>query len=152
MGRITGGSICNNGSLTQGCGGSPVYEFTATWQGPYLTSSKDSVVNQGLTGTSSYAYNNFGQIMSQTVTGAQPASYSYNYDIWGNRWQQNVISGGSGPQPQLSFDENTNRVTGTGYSYDAAGNMTSDTVHTYTYDAEGNITQVDRWRHSDVYL
>jgi RHS repeat-associated protein len=31
----------------------------------------------------------------------------------------------------------------TGYSYDAAGNMTYDGVHHYTYDAENRITQVD---------
>jgi hypothetical protein len=30
-----------------------------------------------------------------------------------------------------------------GYSYDAAGNMTYDGNHSYTYDAEGNITAVD---------
>jgi len=31
----------------------------------------------------------------------------------------------------------------TGYSYDAAGNMTNDGTHSYTYDANGNITAVD---------
>jgi RHS repeat-associated protein len=30
-----------------------------------------------------------------------------------------------------------------GYSYDAAGNMTSDGLHTYTYDANGNVIAVD---------
>src|SRR5208283_5763009 len=30
-----------------------------------------------------------------------------------------------------------------GYTYDAAGNMTNDTFHSYTYDAEGNILKVD---------
>ena len=36
-----------------------------------------------------------------------------------------------------------NHITTSGYTYDAAGNMTNDSFHTYTYDAEGNITQVD---------
>ena len=49
----------------------------------------------------------------------------------------------TGPQPQLSFNTSTNRVTNSGYSYDAAGNMTDDSVHAYTYDAEGNVTAVD---------
>ena len=35
----------------------------------------------------------------------------------------------------------TNQITG--MSYDAAGNITSDGVHTYTFDAEGNVTEVD---------
>jgi RHS repeat-associated protein len=40
-----------------------------------------------------------------------------------------------------------NQITTSGYTYDAAGNMTHDatngTVHSYTYDAEGNVTKVD---------
>jgi len=39
----------------------------------------------------------------------------------------------------LFYDSNGN----VNYTYDAAGNMTSDGSHTYTYDAEGNITKVD---------
>jgi len=46
-----------------------------------------------------------------------------------------------------SFNTN-NRIASTTvnsatFTYDAAGNMTSDGSHTYTYDAEGNITKVD---------
>lgn len=37
----------------------------------------------------------------------------------------------------------TNHINSGGYTYDAAGNMTSDGIHTYTYDADGNITAVD---------
>jgi YD repeat-containing protein len=36
-----------------------------------------------------------------------------------------------------------NQFTNTGFTYDAAGNMTNDGVHSYTYDAEGNIVTVD---------
>ncbi len=39
----------------------------------------------------------------------------------------------------VSVDSATNRINTTGYQYDAAGNMTNDTVHTYTYDAENRI-------------
>ncbi|MGE5735894.1 MAG: hypothetical protein ACM34E_12450 [Acidobacteriota bacterium] len=35
----------------------------------------------------------------------------------------------------------TNRLTG--YSYDAAGNLTSDGLHSYTYNPENRISQVD---------
>jgi YD repeat-containing protein len=35
-----------------------------------------------------------------------------------------------------------NQITTSGYTYDAAGNLTSDSVNTYTYDAEGNVTKV----------
>jgi RHS repeat-associated protein len=33
-----------------------------------------------------------------------------------------------------------NQLTNTGYAYDAAGNMTSDSQYTYTYDAEGRTS------------
>jgi RHS repeat-associated protein len=46
-------------------------------------------------------------------------------------------------QPQLSVDQNTNRINTSGYGYDAAGNMTNDSLHTYAFDAENRITQVD---------
>ena len=62
--------------------------------------------------------------------------YSYVYDRFGNRWQQN------GPHSmQLSFSGSNNRMDG--YSYDAAGNLLNDGSHSYTYDAENRITQVD---------
>ena len=36
-----------------------------------------------------------------------------------------------------------NRITDTGYSYDAVGNMTSDNLHSYTYDAENRLVSLD---------
>ena len=42
---------------------------------------------------------------------------------------------GSGPQPQLSFNSASNRITSGGADYAAARNVTSDGTHTYTYDA-----------------
>jgi RHS repeat-associated protein len=62
-------------------------------------------------------------------------TYSYGYDRYGNRWQSNTTSSNPG------FDVNTNRVLT--YSYDAAGNVLSDSLHSYTYDAEGNVLKVD---------
>jgi len=81
-------------------------------------------------------------LTSHTVNSGTVANYSYVYDRYGNRWQQNVTSG-SGPQPQLSFNSANNQITASGITYDAAGNVTNDGTHSYTYDAEGNITAVD---------
>jgi YD repeat-containing protein len=44
------------------------------------------------------------------------------------------------PEPRFTADTSTNRFTGTGISYDSAGDMTQDTAYTYTYDAENRIT------------
>ena len=37
----------------------------------------------------------------------------------------------------------TNQISTPGYTYDAAGNLLNDGVHSYTYDAEGNVMAVD---------
>jgi RHS repeat-associated protein len=67
----------------------------------------------------------------------------HGLDRFGNRWQQN------GPQTFLATftgnnpgnPQNNNRMDG--YSYDSAGNMTSDGTHSYTYDAENRMIKVD---------
>jgi YD repeat-containing protein len=66
---------------------------------------------------------------------------SWSYDRYGNRLNQSTTSGSC-------FNSNhgilpNNRIADTGFSYDAAGNMTSDNAHTYTYDAESRLTKVD---------
>jgi RHS repeat-associated protein len=75
--------------------------------------------------------------------GSGTAVFSYVYDRFGNRWQQNgpnsFIATFTGNNP--SNPQNNNRIDG--YSYDAAGNLLNDGVHNYTYDAESRITQVD---------
>jgi RHS repeat-associated protein len=64
---------------------------------------------------------------------------SWSYDAWANRVSQNLTSGSCYSSSQTALANN--RISG--YSYDAAGNMTSDASHTYTYDAENRLTQVD---------
>ncbi len=66
---------------------------------------------------------------------------SWNYDIWGNRTDQNVTSGTCGTSTRRVGANN--RLLGSPYQYDAAGNLTADGSHTYTYDAENRLTKVD---------
>jgi hypothetical protein len=65
------------------------------------------------------------------------------YDRFGNRWQQigpqSFIATFTGNNP--GTPQNNNRMDG--YSYDAAGNLLNDGVHSYTYDAENHIIKVD---------
>jgi len=68
---------------------------------------------------------------------------AWGYDRYGNRWNQSA-SGTTGcaiVQPNLTFNGGNNRIDS--YSYDAAGNVLNDGVHTYTYDAENRVIQVD---------
>jgi RHS repeat-associated protein len=69
--------------------------------------------------------------------------YSYDYDRFGNRKHQNLLAGTTGYNTQLMIDPSTNHITGTGNTYDAAGNMTGDSLHTYAFDAENRIKNVD---------
>jgi len=97
---------------------------------------------------SSYTYDDFNRLIGSSCTAGCPGTgnqnglaFSYVYDRYGNRWQQNVTKG-TGGQPQYAFDAN-NRIVASGFTYDAAGNIINDSVHTYTYDAENRIVKVD---------
>jgi hypothetical protein len=98
----------------------------------------DTVLNQCI----NYGYDEFNRLSTRTVSSGTPQNFTYVYDRWGNRWQQNVTAG-SGPSPQYSFNTANNQISASGFAYDAAGNLTNDGFHTYSYDAEGNISAVD---------
>lgn len=70
---------------------------------------------------------------------------NWSYDLYGNRLTQSLVGGvgASITQPQLSVDAASNRITTGGYAYDAAGNMTSDSLNTYSYDGEDRIVNVN---------
>jgi len=74
-------------------------------------------------------------LISQTITSGAGQNYSWVYDRYGNRWQENPNGA------QMVFNKANNQITTSGYSYDAAGNLISDGVNPYSYDAEGNLVQ-----------
>jgi RHS repeat-associated protein len=119
-------------------GGTGGYSFSLTFapDGDILAAS-DSV-----NGNWAYTYDAFNRLLGANQNSGA-AVYSYAYDRFGNRWQQN------GPSSmQLAFDTNNRIATycqgqsGPAYTYDAAGNLTYDCNHTYTYDAENRLYQV----------
>lgn len=70
-------------------------------------------------------------------------SLVWGYDRFGNRLSQTLTGGNvSIGQPSFTVDPATNRITNSGYSYDAAGNMTYDATANlnYTFDQENRIT------------
>jgi RHS repeat-associated protein len=133
LGRLNGGWVCV-GAPVLACSAQD-YGFYVNWRGSQIQLSSDDVTGQSNT----YGYDGFNRLISMT-NGSGQQMYSYVYDRWGNRWQQNIKTG-SGPSPQYTFNTSTNQIVG--YSYDAAGNMTNDSFHSYTYDGEGNVTAVD---------
>ena len=90
-----------------------------------------------------YSYDDLGRLAS--ATGYYPQR-NYSYDQWGNR---TGVSGGSSQtvtMQQPGGGVTNNRiatVNGVGYTYDGAGSLTSDGVHSYKYDAAARIANVD---------
>jgi len=101
-----------------------------------------NTANDSVNGNWSYGYDPFNRVVSANQNSGQSV-YSYVYDRFGNRWQQNgphsFVTTFTGNNP--SNPANTNRIDG--YSYDTAGNLLGDGVHTYAYDAENRLTAVD---------
>jgi RHS repeat-associated protein len=100
--------------------------------------------NDSVNGVWSYTYDEFNRLISASrpAIGSSPAqSMSWDYDRYGNRWDQNILAG-SGIASHPTFTGGNNRVDSNLYTYDPAGNLRNDGINTYTYDAEGRIFQV----------
>ncbi|MEK6303815.1 MAG: RHS repeat-associated core domain-containing protein [Acidobacteriota bacterium] len=109
----------------------------------------------GVTESASYTYDNDARLVTsnQTSNGTS-AQRRFAHDRWGNRtgvW--NATSGGTQIQAitlQQTGGVPTNRITSVtdpsttlNYTYDAAGNVTSDGVHSYTYDSASRLAGMD---------
>ena len=117
-------------------GGADSYQYPTTPYSANLTyfpNGNVATANENVNGNWTYGYDDFNRLASSSKTGA---SYTYVYDRYGNRWQQN------GPLSSiLTFSSGNNRMDG--YSYDAAGNVLNDNAgHSFTYDADNRIIQV----------
>jgi len=107
------------------------------------------------TESAAYTYDNLGRLVSSNQTSdGTSAQRRFAYDRWGNRtgvWDavsggnqiQSVVLQQSGGVPTNQLQSVTTSGVMKNYSYDAAGNVTNDGVHTYQYDAENRMVSVD---------
>jgi RHS repeat-associated protein len=127
---------------------------TAAGNGEQLVSISNSSIN-GKSESGSYTYDTLSRLATsiQTTNGVT-AQRRYTVDTWGNRTGEwDAVSGGnqlqsialqqSGGVPTNQIQSVTASGNTTPYTYDAAGNLTSDGLHTYQYDAEDRIVTVD---------
>jgi RHS repeat-associated protein len=135
IGRLYGNWVCNGSNQPTCTGGTQLYGNVSNQQGFRVSSIIDTILNTPV----GFGYDEFNRVISSNYS-YWNTSFSYVYDRYGNRWSQNVTQG-SGPSPQLAFNTANNHIVG--FSYDAAGNLLSDGLHSYTYDAEGNVLKVD---------
>jgi RHS repeat-associated protein len=106
-----------------------------------ITDARGAAYNQ------QFSYDALGRLMNgQTgnLTGANTWCLNWNYDRYGNRFSQSGCGGTlTVGQPNLSVSTTSNRITSTGYNYDANGNLTADPSHAYAYDADNRMVTVD---------
>ena len=101
-----------------------------------------SYLGGGLSYTQSFGYDELNRLTTSAESGGA-WSQTNKYDRYGNR----AIDLGGGNQ-SLYFNT-ANRITNSGYVYDAAGNLTNDGIQSFAYDAENKIKTVNGV--SDVY-
>jgi RHS repeat-associated protein len=104
-----------------------------------------SIANNRVSARSqSFTYDELNRIktaQTQATTGSYCWGEAFGYDIWANLLTIGGLTGYTGcTQENLNIGVTTkNQISG--YTYDAAGNMTTNPgVGTYTYDAENRIT------------
>jgi YD repeat-containing protein len=113
------------------------YSFSPTANNGQITSSTDfSVVSTGEQVT--YLYDELNRLTKADSAGGW--GLSFGYDGFGNKTSQAPLPGKTGPTFTPTVDTATNRVTGTGITYDANGNLTAQGGATYAYDVENRVT------------
>lgn len=99
------------------------------------TNNNGNVLSHGYSGgglsyTQTFGYDVLNRLTTTSESGSS-WSQTNAYDRYGNR----KIDLGGGNY-NLTFSSSNNRITTSGYSYDVAGNLTNDTIHSYSFDAE----------------
>lgn len=110
------------------------YRYAADQNNGRITQRKNWVSGEEV----SYAYDELNRLITAATTGPE-WGLAWSYDGFGNRGAQTVTKG-SAPTWSGVVDGATNRVVGSGYSYDANGNATSlPGVGSMTYDYENRL-------------
>jgi hypothetical protein len=93
----------------------------------------------GRTATYTYdALNRVSTAKSQAASGSDCWGQSFGYDRYANL---TTISVAQCSAPTLSLSVNTNnQITNSGFSYDAAGDLTGDGVNTYSWNGEQHLS------------
>ena len=130
---VPAGNATNNGNVW----GWQYLDYGSTCCGQLAGNSYDSV--NRLTG---------GAATSNSTGSNWTYNLTFNFTQDGSTGQygnMSCVTNGqtNGPCPNYSFNAANNHITTSGYSYDAAGNVMADGVHTYQWDAEGRMTQLD---------
>ncbi len=142
-----------------------VYNYFSSWTPPSSCPSPGSVptsgsgnngsvmgywyqdsVNSSFSHTASYTYDDVSRLITAVATGNSTYNLTFGYDAYGNMTCQTNAQT-NGPCPNWAYNASTNQLSTSGFTYDAAGDLTTDksnaTTHTYQWDADGRVSTVD---------
>lgn len=130
---------CGSATCMTGGTGAPgtLYSFSL---GYGAGNANVTTANDNINGTWAFTYDYLNRLSTANQNNGQNIC-SFGYDQLGNRTSQTATAGSCNGNLSLTYAGNNNRMDG--YSYDAAGNLLSDTVHTYAYDAWNRLITVD---------
>jgi len=158
-GSLEGGA--NAGTATQA---QPIYSFNAGYDGASnMISYADSSMGNPVVGNWNYSYDSLNRLEAATSSSGAYNGHSicWAYDSFGNRLAESLQTGAcpaseASVQSTVSYNNSSNQPTsasGIGaaagitlsgtYSYDGAGDVSSDGSYAYLYDAEGRICAVE---------
>jgi RHS repeat-associated protein len=113
------------------------YSFFANGNVNVETNGRDNGRSVTYTYPSADGLNRVSTAKSQATSGTDCWGQSFAYDRYANLTAINVTRCTA---PMLSLSVNTNnQVTNSGFSYDAAGDLTGDGVYTYSWNAEQHL-------------
>ena len=100
--------------------------------------------NRDTTRSQSFSYDSLNRIATaktSSTSGSNCWGETYTIDQWSNLTAIGAVSGYTGcTQESLSVGATANnQLSATGFTYDAAGNMTGDSLNTYGFNAESEI-------------
>jgi len=125
----------NVGTASQSLTGNLTWNANATLGQLAITDQFNSANTQ----TCNYSHDDLVRI--STANCGSAANQSFSYDPFGN-----ITKSGSPYAFLANYSSATNRITSVGSfnpTYDANGNVLSDSLHSYTWDADGNSITTD---------
>ncbi len=128
----------------------PIYSYSVPGGG-YAGNGNLTNYTDSVTGTWSLQYDNVNRLQGASATTAGPyntAVISWEYDAFGNRTKQQLLSGTPNTEVHdrwATYDASNRMTTSDNAAssgilqYDGAGNMTFDGIHQIKYDAENRV-------------
>ena len=120
----------------------PAPQGTSGNNGDVIGYTYSDAINPTLSHSALYVYDSLNRLTCAQATGSSTYNLTFNYDRFGN---MSCVTNAqtNGPCPNWTFNAATNRISTPGWSYDVAGEVTSDAIHADQWDAEGRMKSVD---------